>query len=86
MPDLDKRDTATEIRGAVEKYFKKEKIKHRPFDKKGVAHATYAVQTKFGHVEVLFYVYKDMLIFHLSKLPVQQMFIKSGVRLLALRQ
>lgn len=64
MPDLDKRDTATEIRGAVEKYFKKEKTKHRPFDKKGVAHATYAVQTKFGHVEVLFYVYKDTLILH----------------------
>ena len=65
MPDLDKRDTAAEIRAAVENYFKQEKAKYDPFDKRGVAHATYGVETKFGHVEVFFHAYKDMLILHL---------------------
>ena len=64
MTDSDKRDTAIEIRKAVENYFEQEKAKYDPFDKRGVAHATYSVGTKFGHVEIFFHAYKDMLILH----------------------
>lgn len=62
MPDLNKNDMSAAIRGAVEKYFKSEKTKYHPFDKHNVARATYVVETKFGHVEVFFFAYKDMLI------------------------
>lgn len=64
MADLEKRDTATEIRTAVENYFKEEKAKYDSFDKRGIAHATYSVETKFGHVEIFFHSYNDMLILH----------------------
>ena len=48
MEDV-KRDTTAEIRAAVEKFFKHDKIKHRPFDKHNVASAAYSVETKFKH-------------------------------------
>lgn len=64
MPDLDKRDKAAEIRAALENYFEVEKAKYDPFNERGVAHATYSVETKFGHVEIFFHVYNDMLILH----------------------
>ena len=65
MADSIERDTATEIRAAVENYFETEGAKYTPFDERGVAHATYAVDVKFGHVEVFFHAYRDMLILHL---------------------
>ena len=64
MSDIEKSDKAIEIQEAVEKYFKQEKAKYDPFDKRGVAHATYSVETKFGHVEIFFHAYNDMLILH----------------------
>ena len=65
MADSIERDTAAEIRKAVENYFETENAKYTPFDERGVAHATYGVKTKFGHVEVFFHAYHDMLILHL---------------------
>ena len=64
MADSDKSNTAEKIRETVEEYFKQEKIKYDPFNKRGVAHATYAAEAKFGHVEIFFHAYKDMLILH----------------------
>lgn len=64
MADSEKRDTSTEIRRAVEDYFEAERAKYTPFDERGVAHATYGVDVKFGHVEVFFHAYRDMLILH----------------------
>lgn len=65
MADSIERDTAAEIRKAAENYFETERAKYTPFDERGVAHATYAVKVKFGHVEVFFHAYHDMLILHL---------------------
>ena len=65
MADSIERDTAAEIRAAVKNYFETEGAKYTPFDERGVAHATYAVDVKFGHVEVFFHAYRDMLILHL---------------------
>lgn len=65
MANSDERDTAAEVRKAVEDYFETEGAKYTPFDERGVAHATYAVDVKFGHVEVFFHAYHDMLILHL---------------------
>lgn len=65
MADLDKRDTKQEVRAAVEKFFEDEGARYDPFDKRDVAHATYTVESKFGHIEVFFHAYKDMLILHL---------------------
>lgn len=65
MADSDKRDAKQEVRAAVEKFFEDEGARYDPFDKRDVAHATYAVESKFGHVEVFFHAYKDMLILHL---------------------
>ena len=65
MADSVERDTAAEVREAVENYFKAEGAKYKPFDERGVAHATYGVDVKFGHVEVFFHAYHDMLILHL---------------------
>lgn len=65
MADSVERDTAAEVRKAVEDYFETEGAKYTPFDERGVAHATYAVDVKFGHVEVFFHAYHDMLILHL---------------------
>ncbi len=64
MADSVERDTAAEIRKAVEDYFETEGAKYMPFDERGVAHATYGVDVKFGHVEVFFHAYRDMLILH----------------------
>lgn len=65
MANSIERDTAAEIRKAVENYFEAEGAKYTPFDERGVAHATYGVDVKFGHVEVFFHAYHDMLILHL---------------------
>ena len=64
MADSVERDTAADIRKAVEDYFETEGAKYMPFDERGVAHATYGVDVKFGHVEVFFHAYRDMLILH----------------------
>ena len=64
MADSIERDTAAEIRKAVEDYFETEGAKYMPFDKRGVARATYAVDVKFGHVDTFFHAYNDMLILH----------------------
>ena len=64
MADLVKRDTQKEIREAVEIYFESEDAKYMPFDERGVARATYAVEAKFGHVDIFFQTYKDMLVLH----------------------
>lgn len=65
MANSVERDTAAEVRQAVEDYFESEGAKYTPFDERGVAHATYAVEVKFGRVEVFFHAYHDMLILHL---------------------
>jgi len=64
MADSVERDTVAEIRKAVENYFETKGAKYTPFDQRGVAHATYAVDVKFGHVDIFFHAYRDMLILH----------------------
>ncbi len=56
------------VREAVENFFEKDKLKHKPFDERNVASAIYSLDVKFGHVTVFFHAYKDRLIIH-SILP-----------------
>ena len=62
MAKLDKRDKKQEIIAAVENYFEIDKIRYEPFDENDVAHATYAIQSKFKHADVLFQAYDDRLV------------------------
>ena len=55
-------DTTMEIRLAVENYFETDEIKHEPFDEHNVAHAGFAVKSRFGHVNVFFHAFKDKLL------------------------
>ena len=64
MADLTKQEKITAIREAVENYFEAEDAKYDSFTENNVAHATYGIDTKFGHVEIFFRVYSDMLILH----------------------
>lgn len=59
------RDTLAEIREAVENFFKRDNVKHRPFDERNVASAIYSVNSKFGHVTIFFHAYKDKLVLHM---------------------
>ena len=61
MEDL-KRDTTAQIRAAVENFFERDKIKHRPFDEHDVASAAYSVETKFKHARVFFHAHEDKLL------------------------
>ena len=62
MPKKEKRDTKQEIIKAVENYFEIDEVKHKPFDENDVAQATYAIQSKFQHADVLFMAYEDRLV------------------------
>ena len=62
MAKSDKRDAKQQIIAAVENYFEIDGIKHEPFDKNDVAQATYAIQSKIQHADVLFMAYDDRLI------------------------
>lgn len=65
MEDSKERDTLQEVRAAVENFFKRDKVKHSPFNERNVASAIYSVDTKFGHVTIFFHAYKDKLILHM---------------------
>ena len=65
MDDPKGRDTLKEVRGAVENFFKRDGVKHRPFDERDVASAIYSVDNKFGHVTIFFHAYKDKLVLHM---------------------
>ena len=62
MADVMKRDTTGEIRAAVEDFFKREDVKHIPFDDHNVAVAVYSVEAKFGQVRIFFLANKDRLV------------------------
>ena len=62
MTDVIKRDTAQEIREAVEEFFRRDNVKHIPFDDHNVAIAMYSADAKFGHVRVFFLAHKDRLV------------------------
>ena len=62
MADVMKRDTTGEIRAAVEDFFRRDDVKHIPFDDHNVAVAIYSVEAKFGQVRVFFLAHKDRLV------------------------
>lgn len=62
MADVMKRDTIQEIREAVEDFFKRDNIKHIPFDDHNVATAVYSVDARFGHVKIFFLANRDRLV------------------------
>ena len=66
-------DVIMEIREAVEKFFEADEIKHEPFDEHNIAHAGFAVKSRFGHVNVFFHALKDRLLIR-TYLP-----LKAGV-------
>ena len=65
MEDL-QRDTTAQIRAAVENFFERDKIKHRPFDEHDVASAVYSVDAKFKHAGIFFHAHKDELIIRIT--------------------
>ena len=67
MEDV-QRNTTAEIRAAVENFFKRDKVKHSPFDKHNIASAAYSIETKFKHARVFFHAYKNKLIVRI-KIP-----------------
>ena len=64
MEDTRGRDTLQEVKAAVENFFKRDKVKHEPFNERDVASAIYSVDAKFGHVTIFFHAYDDKLILH----------------------
>lgn len=62
MAGFNEQDAIMEIREAVEHFFEVDKIKHDPFDEHNIAHASFGVKSRFGHVDVFFRVQKDKLI------------------------
>lgn len=65
MDDLKERDTLQEVRAAVEDFFKRDDVKHNPFNERNVASAVYSVNAKFGHTQIFFHAHKDKLILHM---------------------
>ncbi|MBQ3444628.1 MAG: hypothetical protein IJG33_15455 [Selenomonadaceae bacterium] len=65
MEDTRGRDTLQEVKAAVENFFKRDRVKHEPFNERDVASAIYSVDTKFGHTTIFFHAYDDKLILHL---------------------
>ena len=65
MDDSKERDTLQEVRAAVENFFKRDSVKHEPFNDRNVASAVYSISTKFGSVRIFFHAYKDKLILHM---------------------
>ena len=65
MEDTKGRDTLQEIKAAVENFFKRDDIKHKPFDERNIASAIYSVDSKFGHVTIFFHAYNDKIVLHM---------------------
>lgn len=62
MAEFEEQAAIMDVREAVEKYFEADEIKHEPFDGNNVAHAGFAVKSRFGHVDVFFHAFKDKLL------------------------
>lgn len=56
------RDTKQEIIAAVEDFFERKEAKYTPFTERGVARASYGIQSKLNHVDVLFIASDDKLV------------------------
>ena len=64
MANLIKQKRIKAVREAVENYFEAEGTKYFSFKERNTAQASFATNTRFGHVTIFFRAYMDMLVLH----------------------